>query len=327
MALVAAAIVGFFLWRIFAPSPGEGEAPRPTALVTVAPVRSGEVDQTIEAYGTVAGSPVATRTLSLPRAVVVDEVLVAPGEAVAAGAPLLVVGPAPEAALAWRQAVDQLAFATTDLARVERLFAAHLVASDQLDAARKTLADARAGLSAQKATGGGPGRQTLNAPFAAIVSATSVEVGARPAANAPLIGLVARGGLVAKLEVEPDRAGSVRSGDPVLVSSPLGGAAPFSSKVSLVGRTVDATTRLVEVSAPLGSAPFGLGSAVEGRIVVARHVGMTVPRASVIWDEKGAHVFVVRNGEAHEVEVSPGETDGEAIEISGPLKPGDEVAV
>ncbi|MGH6985808.1 MAG: efflux RND transporter periplasmic adaptor subunit [Caulobacteraceae bacterium] len=327
LAMIAAAIVGLFLWRILSVSPGEGQTPRPTALITVAPVRSGEIDQTIEAYGTVAGSPAATRTLSLPRAVVVEQVLVAPGEAVAAGEPLLVVGPAPEAALAWRQAADQLAFATTDLARIERLFSAHLVASDQLDAARKTLADARAAVAAQGAAGGGPGRQSLDAPFAAIVSATPVEVGARPAADAPLVSLVARGGFVAKLEVEPERAGSVRSGDPVLVSSPLGAAAPLSSKVSLIGRTVDPTTRLVTISVPLGSAPFELASAVEGRIVIARHIGMTVPRASVIWDEKGAHVFVVRGGEAHEVDVSPGETEGAAIEVTGSLKPGDDVAV
>ena len=65
----------------------------------------------------------------------------------------------------------------------------------------------------------------------------------------------------------------------------------------------------------------------QGRIVIARHGGLLVPRAAVVSDEAGAHVFVIEGGKARQVAVTAGAEQGDDIEVAGPIKAGDAVAV
>src|SRR5581483_2966304 len=118
-----------------------------TATITTAPVRSELLQDVTTLYGVVQADPGASRTLAAPRALIVNQVLVRPGEAVGAGQALVSVANAPATEVAYRQAADAVASARSDLARVQRLFDAHLAASDQLIAAKKTLADAEASLA------------------------------------------------------------------------------------------------------------------------------------------------------------------------------------
>ncbi|MGI9169428.1 MAG: efflux RND transporter periplasmic adaptor subunit, partial [Caulobacteraceae bacterium] len=218
-------------------------------------------------------------------------------------------------------------FAERDLARVRRLYDQQLAANDQLGAARKAVADARVALAAQAAVGAGKGRQSLVAPVAGVVGSTPAAAGEHLAADAPLITVIANGGLVAQLGVEPTRAARLAPGQRVAIASAFDPAHSLQSRVLVVGRQVDPTTRLITVTAPVQGAGLALGAAVEGKITVASHVGLLVPAAAVTYDEDGAHVFVARNGKAHQVNVRPGETQGDEIEVTGSLSAGDLVAV
>ncbi|MHB8529521.1 MAG: efflux RND transporter periplasmic adaptor subunit, partial [Caulobacteraceae bacterium] len=232
----------------------------------------------------------------------------------------------PASRLAFRQAADAVAYAEKDLGRVQRLFAQQLAATDQLAAAQKTLADARGALAAQTASGGGA-QQVLKSPMAGVVSQVAATVGERMAADAPILTLVASGGLIAQLGVEPDRARGLAPGDAVTLRSALDPHGAFASKVAIVGRQVDATSRLVPVAVPAEGAGLALGTAVEGRITTSSHPGLTVPRGAVVYDENGAHVFVLRGGKARQVPVRTGAEEGDAIEVAGALRAGDPVAV
>jgi RND family efflux transporter MFP subunit len=321
-------VIGALLvWRLTQKTPDEGDGPAPSALVSVAPARAGPVSRTVEAYGVIAGSPAASRTVSASRDVIVQDVLVSAGQPVAAGAPLMEVGDTPASGLAYRQAADAAAYAKRDLARVQRLYDQQLAANDQLLAAQKALADAQGALAAQAASGGGRSRQAIVSPIAGVVGQVSAARGQQVAAGAVLVTVVASGGLIAQLGVEPNRAAQLAVGQPVRLVSALDPKAGVDSRLSVVGRAVDPASHLIAVSAPAQGAGLPLGAAVRGEIAVATSQGLTVPRASVVYDEAGAHVFVVRAGKAHQVAVATGAEAGDQIAVTGELHAGDAVVV
>ncbi len=324
---VALILIALIAWRALHKPATAPEAAAPAALITVAAIRQGEIAQTVSAYGTIAGSPAASRTLAAPRAVIVEQVLVAPGQPVAAGAPLIVLANTPATELAFRQAADAAGFADRDLARVQRLYDQHLAANDQLGAARKAVADAKAGVAAQVAAGAGGGRQTLRASVAGVIGAVPAAAGEHVAADAPLMTLIANGGLIAQLGVEPTHAGALAAGQSVTIASAFDPAHKILGRLAVVGRQVDPATRLVTVTVPVPGAAPALGAAVVGVITVASHTGLVVPAAAVVYDEAGAHLFVVRRGKARQVAVTPGETQGDDLEVAGALTAGEAVAV
>jgi RND family efflux transporter MFP subunit len=321
-------VLGFVAWRLLQKPAESEEEGKPSALVTLAPLRAGPVNSTVKAYGVIAGAPSATRTVSAPRDVIVGDVLTAPGLAVAAGAPLVEVGDTPTSGLAYRQAAGALASAQRDLERVQRLYDQQLAANDQLIAAKKTVADAEAAVAAQRAAGGGRLRQVITSPIAGVVAQVAATRGQQVAAGAPLLTVVATGGYVAQLGVEPTQAGQLAVGQAVRIVSALDPGVAVQSRLSMVGRAVDSNTRLVPAAAPARGAGMALGAAVRGEIVTATLRGLTAPAASVVYDEKGAHVFVARGGKAHEVAVTVGPEDGDQVMVSGAaLSAGDPVVV
>lgn len=300
----------------------QGE-PAATATITTAPIRSGVLQDVSTVYGVVEADPAASRTLAAPRALIVEQVLVRPGQVVSAREPLAVVESQPAAALAYKQAADAAASAKTDLARVKRLFDARLTASDQLIQAQKTAADADAALAAQQRQG--VGRQTLTAGAAAVVVSIAAAPGDHIAQDAAIMVLARQGALSAKLGIEPS-AGAVAAGDAATIRPTVGGA-PIASRLAMVGRAIDPASHLVPATAPLAGAAMPIGAAVEADIVTGSHTGLSAPRGAVVFDETGAHVFVVAGGKARRVFVTAGRDHGDAIEISGPIKAGQVVAV
>ena len=320
-------VVAIIAWRVLSDRGAPVDEPTsPSALVTLVPVRANAVRETVSAYGVIAGSPASSATLAAPRAVIVERVLAGAGAPVAAGAPLIVLINAPSSTQTYRQAADGVTFAERDLARVQRLFDQHLAAGDQLTAAQKVLADARAALAAQSAMGAGGGRQTLTAPFTGVIATVPVAAGDHVAADAPLMTLVAGDGLVAQLGVDPQKSTGLAVGQVVSLIPVFHPERRIDSRLSVVTRQIDPTSRMINVTAHAG-AGLPLGEAVRGEITIASHPGLLAPRAAVVFDEQGAHVFVVSAGKARQVPVKAGAEQGDEIEVSGVVKAGDQLAV
>ncbi|HVN01060.1 MAG TPA: efflux RND transporter periplasmic adaptor subunit [Caulobacteraceae bacterium] len=322
--VVAAGLAALILSRQGGAADSDQEAAA-TATITTAPIRNERLEDVTTLYGVVQADPAASHTLAAPRAVIVEQVLVRPGQAVAAGTPLAVVANAPASGLAYRQAANAAASAKTDLARVQRLYDDHLAAADQLIAARKTLADAEAALTAQQQQGAGAARQTLTAGEAGVVVSVAVAGGDRLAQDAPLMVLARQGALSVKLGFDPS-ATQFTSGDAVTIR-PSAGGAPIAGRLAMVGRAADPATRMADAVAPLAGATLPIGSAVTADVVTGAHQGLAAPRAAVVFDETGAHVFVVAGGKARRVFVTAGRDHGDEIEISGPIQAGQVVAV
>lgn len=307
---------------------GSGEAAdaesHPTALVTVATVRSGAVQDVVSVYGVVQADPTGSITVAAPKAAIISQVLVRSGQAVSAGQVLVQIANAPGSELAYRQAADAVTFGQSELARVQRLYDERLAASDQLTAARKTLADAQAALAAQRKQGGDQSLQSLRAPRAGVVTTVSGAAGDHVAQDAPLVVLARTDGAVVKLGLEP--SGKFAVGQAVTLK-PVFGGLPITSHITMVGRAADQTTKTLDAIAPLNGAALAIGAAVQGEVVTASHTGQVAPRAAVVFDETGPHVFVIAVGKARRVFVSLGLDQGENVEIKGQLPAGAQVAV
>lgn len=302
-----------------------GDEAAATATVTVAQVRSERLEDVTTAYGLVQADPGASNTLAAPRPLIVERVLARAGETVRAGDPLAEVANAPASGLAYRQAVDAAASAKQDLARVQRLYAERLAASDQLTAAQKALADADAALAAQQQQGAARSHETLTAKAPAVVVSVAAAPGDHVAQDAPLMVLARQGALSAKLGVEPGLAG-IAPGDAVTIR-PTAGGAPIASRLAMVARVADPATRTLDAVAPLPGAALPIGTAVAAEVVTGAHQGLAVPRGAVVFDETGAHVFIVAGGKARRVFVTAGRNHGDEIEVSGPIAAGQSVAV
>ncbi len=297
----------------------------PTATVTTATIRSERLATVVRAYGAVQPAADATVTLSAPKAALVTGLTVGVGQQVRAGQALLAIANAPATQQSYRQAADAVRFAASDLARLQRLAGEHLATNDQISAAQKTLADARAALAAQQAEGASHNLQTVVAPYGGVVTAVAVKIGDRVAQDAPLVTLARSGSLVASLNVQPS-ATVVAAGDTAMLSSAFGGA-PLSLRLAAVGRISDPTTHAVQAIAPLPAGAFPVGEAVQADIVTGTHPGLVAPRAAVVFDETGGHVFTIVGAKAHRVFVKVGAEHGADIEISGPIAAGAMVAV
>jgi RND family efflux transporter MFP subunit len=298
--------------------------PTPTAVVTLAPVRVQPVQDVVSVYGVVQADPAGSITLAAPKAAIVSRVLVRSGQTVAAGQPLMEIANAPGSEMAYKQAADAVTFGQADLARVQRLYDERLAATDQLTAAKKALADAQATLTAQQKQGAGRARQMIGAPQSGVVTTVSAAAGDHVAQDAPLVVLARADGAAVKLGLEP--SGKFAVGQAVTLR-PVFGGPPIASRITMVGRAADQVTKTLDAIAPLNGANLPIGAAVKGDVVTGAHTGRVVPRASVVFDETGPHIFLVSGGKAHRTFVGLGLDYGPDVEITGQLPAGAQVAV
>jgi multidrug efflux pump subunit AcrA (membrane-fusion protein) len=148
--------------------------------------------------------------------------------------------------------------------------------------------------------------------------------GEHVAQDAPLIVLARADGAAVKLGLEPN--GRFAVGQAVTLR-PVFGGPPIASHITMVGRAADQTTKTLDAMAPLNGVSLPIGAAVQGDVVTASHTGQVAPRAAVVFDETGPHVFVVAAGKARRVFVSLGLDHGDDVEIKGQLPAGAQVAV
>ena len=70
-----------------------------------------------------------------------------------------------------------------------------------------------------------------------------------------------------------------------------------------------------------------LGSRILGRIHLASHPALVVPRSAVLGEAPAAYVYTVHEGKARRIPVQTGLVADGQIEVAGALKAGDLVVV
>ena len=304
----------------------EGDAADgPVATVRVAAATLGATSDSVTAYGATEANPGTDRSVVAPAEAIVGQIIAATGTAVGAGQAIVTLLPSRTSRLDAAKAASDARVADAALARAIRLRRDGLVSDADVETARAASTTARATVAN---SGIGAGGMTLRAPTAGTVQGLTAKPGDQLAAGASVATIVGRGDVRARFGVDPAVAPRIHAGQTVQVQL-LDGSTPVTAVVVGVDPTVDATTRLASVFARIpGGASRSPGEPLRATVQVgATASGITVPYAALLDDGGRSYVFVVKDGVARSVDVSPGSSSGDRIQILRGLNPGDQVVV
>jgi RND family efflux transporter MFP subunit len=288
--------------------------------VQTLPLQQGSLPRTVGAYGIVQAAPGAQISIVAPMGAQIGQLYVRPGQAVAAGAPLIQLQPTLPMQVTYTQAVSALKVTAEASARTRELLTQHLATQQQLSDAEKAEGDARAALDALRAQGAG-GPRTVRAPFDAIVTGVSATVRAQVSEGTPLLDLAQPKGLVLIVGVAPADAASIAAGNPVSVTA-VGQQVSYTGTVTNGGALVQSDSGLVPVQVTLPMHKFLPGESAQATITVGHVSGYVVPHAAVLIDDNGNSYVVQALGDmAKIVDVQVTDVQGDREVITGPLDP------
>ncbi|HEY0789866.1 MAG TPA: efflux RND transporter periplasmic adaptor subunit [Chthoniobacterales bacterium] len=316
-----------------APHPGaehpEDHEAEPVAKVVVAVASRKRIAETCTAFGSVTAEPGSTHTVTRAFETRVRHVLVAPGEPVKRGQPLVEVDASAATLLQLHQAENAARMAHRDLDQTRRRFDLKLATVQELGAAEKGATDADLQLASLRDEGVHPSEQAI-ADVDGLVARIGVQDGQLAPAGTAIVEVASGDDLQVRLGVEPGAAGRVAPGEKVALGpSDDPAAATWEGTVKLVSGQVNATTRLVDVYVALPQpGSLLLNAYVQGNIEVAAHEGVVVPRRAVFEDQGEPVLFVVREGKAQRIPVHLGLQNDDEIELTdGTIRSGDAVVV
>ncbi|MDE2397390.1 MAG: efflux RND transporter periplasmic adaptor subunit [Burkholderiales bacterium] len=296
----------------------------PTAQVRVAALQRGSLSREMTALGSVRVGNAQAVGVSFPRPVEVMRVLVRPGSVVRRGQALLAVRGVAGGDIAFVQARDAVDFARLDLQRVRRLAERQLMTQAEVDAARKTLADAQAQLAAAQAQQLGRGEITQGAPFDGVVTSVQATPGSVLGSGSPALMLAPAGRAEVVVGVPPDVAHGLRPGQAATVHATFDGEQTAQARVAAIGGIVDPQTHLVEVvlEVPAPARGWMPGTSIQARLALDAWSGWVVPRQAVLRDAAGqAYVFQDDHGRALRVDVTLAIDTPERSGLTGKLHP------
>ena len=300
----------------------------PSVAVITAVVTEKSIGETLVAYGVLDPDPDQVLSLSLPHAGLINRVWVRLGQRVKSGDKLLEVVTAPDARMQYLQAKSTVDFAQQELKRTQRLLKEQLATKAKVDAARKTLSDAKAALEALRKRGLDLAEETLLAPMDGIITQLDVAQGQRVQADTTAMLIAAEKRLIARPGVEAEDLGFIEPGTPVTITSVFVPEVRVKSEIREIHAMINPATHLVDVLAPIPENQIDhliLGSHIIGRIHLPMHPALMVPRSAVLGDDADAFVYIVKEGKAHKVNVRIGLEQNNKIEVSGNIKAGDNV--
>lgn len=308
--------------------------------IRVQPVRASAGGDSLPFSARVMAAPDAEWVVTAPLGGVVTRLLVAEGERVRPGQPLLQLR-APEApglAAEWRQAEGAARLAQAERDRDRALHADGIIAARRLQAseqqalaagAQREAAAARLRLLGISAAEAGSGDISLRAPAGALVIARMAALGQRVNEADALLRLADPARLNLELQVPVALAGDFRIGQWLTTSDkPV-----VKARVTQVGwgSANDSQSVLVRATLPTGISTElrpGQWLQVSRRGVASQTAaGWQVPEAALLHHGGGVLVLVQRQDGFAPVPVTAlGRRDGWAV-VSGPLAAGDQVAV
>ena len=297
------------------------------AAVKVAPIEHTRITETAVAYGSVVAQQGKANFVSVLFECVVHHVLVAPGEAVVEGQPLLSLGPSQAAQLKIDQARANLAAAQKGLQQTQERFNLEFATNQDLAQAQAALQTAQLEWDNLK---GIQKETTLNTTSAGLVSRIDVQDGQVVPAGQPLLELVARDQIEVKLGVEPEDAHYLAVGArEQLFPVYNGDTAHFEGTIRLVAQRINPATHLVEVYVtPPGDVRLSLNAFLRAELGTASAVGLVVPRSAVYPEGDHDVLFIVANGHAVRRPVRIGLQTKDKVEVDGiDLHAGDQAVV
>ena len=294
----------------------------PTALVTLAPAQAGAVDEDLTLYGAVENGAFGRHVLAAPAEATIVSIDAPLGSTVVRGQVVARLSASPTTRLDLAKAQTDAQAANLAFARAQRLRADGLVSDADVETARGALATAAATRNNLGIRGG---FAVLRAPGAGTVQGLTAKPGDQLAAGTTIATIGASGDVRARFGVDPAVAQRIRPGQAIQIEMIDGSHAATVSVVG-VDPQIDPATRLASVYARVPGNGLGAGEPLRASLSVgASSTGVSIPYAALLDDGGRSYVFVVRNGVAKSVDVSPGNSSGDRVQILKGLNPGDRV--
>jgi membrane fusion protein, multidrug efflux system len=301
----------------------------PVATVRTASIKREAIHEVTMAYGTVVPEPGTVRSVSVPFATRVRQVLVSEGQKVSRGSDLLEIEPSADTRLKVQEALSNYDAAKQNLGKIRERVKLKMGTVEELLAAQQAYQKAEIQLEDLKKRGIAE-RKIIRAVGSGIVYRVHVEQGTAAPAGTAFLDIVPEDRIVVHLNVEQEDVKRLRPGQDVLISK-VNTQAPDSAKgqIEMISRAVNPTTRLVNIFVSVKS-PKGLllGEYVRGRIIVVSKDAMVVPRSAVLPEDGHLILYTVYHARARKHMVKTGLENRQLIEIfAKDLKPGDQVVV
>ena len=299
-------------------------APKAALTVTVVQAQSTNLALKIVANGNIAAwqeASVGTEANGLRLSQVLVNVgdVVKRGQVLALFAADMVLSDIAQMRASLAEAEANLAEAQANAQRARDLQASGALSAQQINQYLTAERTAQARLEAQRAMAQMQqlrlGQTQVLAPDSGVISARSATVGAVLPAGQELFRMIRQGRLEWRAEVPASELGSVKPGQPVLVSAP--NVAPIKGRVRIIAPTVDAQTRngLVYVDLPApGAARAGMFA--RGEFEIGAGNGLTLPQSAVLLRDGFSYVLRVgADSKVQEVKVRTGRRAGDRIEV------------
>lgn len=296
-------------------------AAMPPAPVTVAIAKQKLVPQIITAVGSLRSLDVVT--ISPEIAGSIKAILFTAGQHVPIGAPLIELDNSIYAA-ALQSAKANLALSQLDFKRTAALLKRHVVSEQTYDQAKATLQAQEAQVKTATTQ---LQKMTLRAPFAGIIGAQRVSIGAYVAVGQNLATLVNKKNLVVDYQVPEKYLPDLHLGQVVQLSSSAYPKKIFSGYVSFIAPSINEATRTIAIEGTIPNATEVLtpGMFVTIKQQLANISAVLVPAESLVPTIEGQKVYRVINNRAITTPVTVGEIDSEGAQVLTGLKPGDTV--
>lgn len=321
LAIVALLLLAAACGKGAGDSADENSTDQPVAEVHVATAILGSSGTATTAYGATEAGPGATRSLVAPAEAIIGSIFAPTGTSVGVGQAVVSLRPSRTSRLESARAQSDARAADAAYARALRLKRDGLASDADVETARAAATTARAA-AANTGIGGGI---TLRAPESGTVQGLTSKPGDQVAAGTSVASIIGHGDLRARFGVDPTVIPRIHAG--AIATIQVGAGTPVSAIVVGVDPTVDPTTHLSSVFVRL---PAGMAAAVGEPLRATFQTGatqaaITVPYSALLDEGGRSYVFVVRKGVAKRVDVAPGNSSGDTVEILNGLQPGDQV--
>lgn len=173
----------------------------------------------------------------------------------------------------------------------------------------------------------------VTAPIDGIVQQQKIYEGDIIQAGSPCFVIVSISPLLLDISIPQKYASRFPEGKEVEIRTDAADNRSFKGRITRISPVTDAVTRAVPVQAEVENPSKNLkpGMFSDITLVYDRTKALMVPRSAIVENKGVSKVFIIRNGEASEIEVSKGDSLGTWIEITpvktGTIHEGDMVAV
>jgi len=299
--------------------------------VSVSKIIQNDVHEWLHVYGRVGFDDAAVQNINLAYSGQVIRLPLLAGELVKKGQVLAEIAVDPAVASAYQQALAEVSFAESEVARTQKMLTGQLTTKFQLAAAQKRLADAHSQLRQLRQKGYGKSIHVIRAAFDAVVASVSVQTGQRMAAGTTLMQLGHPDRLKVILGVEPEDIRQIKPGNAVLLHTASAPATTIHASVDRVLHAVNLQTRLVDVLVRLvgnQAKPFLPGMTVSAELASRNFMhALVVPRSALAQQGEKTVVMRIDNGIAYSVPVAVLLEQANDAVITGDITAGELVAI